>query len=188
MVPMIGIFMYLVLAIVFVGCWSVSVLLFIAARRKKWRFAQVLAGLVMVGITAFGLSLIGKIAYGYYRTCIPSLIYEDTFGEKPTSDVHFLYAHSGSFFDSAGTDLSFTADHDTFERLRNRWADMLDHSLSNQEQEMYLRQFRDRPTEQAEIYMGHGRAKSGRTFNSQITILMYEPATRLVQFRFEGID
>lgn len=183
--PIFGILIYLILAGLFAGAWCASFGIFWLARWRKWVVVQWLAAGAFVLLTVLGVSIAGLFGYGYYRSVTPRLVYEDTFREKPTADVHELRGRAGSFFDSAGIDLSFRCAPDTFARIRQRRDPALERA-SSKEIASYLHG-RQWPPE-TEFYLSappYGKAES---FAHEVTVMTFDPATGQAEFHWEGID
>jgi len=92
-------------------------LLFRFARREKWRFITWLAGIPLASISLLGAAVLALVAFEVVRATIPRCVYEDTFHERPSTDVRHIKSKTWSFADEAHVFMSFEASPETFHRI-----------------------------------------------------------------------
>lgn len=112
-----GVLFELLLLIFYIGGWAISIYLIWFGRRKKSHTRIALGTLGMGVLVLVTLFLFACVGYGYYWSHSPSCVYEDTFAEKPLSNVHFISAIRESPGDSEHIVLRFKTDHSTFLHL-----------------------------------------------------------------------
>lgn len=96
-----------------------SCVLFVMARRRKWRVRKWIFGASLIGFSlliAWGIFVTG---YEWYRWSSPAWVFEATFHQMPPSEVVLLHGRYSHFVDSAGIDLAFRSRRETFDGLRH---------------------------------------------------------------------
>lgn len=110
-------FAILFFLILFIGGWAISVFLFWFGSRKKSP-TRITLGTLGIGVMTLGtLLVLGTKGYDYYRSHSPRCVFEDTFGEKPASDVSVISGIRQNSLDSESVDIRFKTSHSTFLRL-----------------------------------------------------------------------
>ncbi|MBC8011401.1 MAG: hypothetical protein H7067_15060 [Burkholderiales bacterium] len=164
----------------------------IAKRRKrpalKWIF-----GTAFVIFAAIAGTLISVIGYGLYRSSTPTLVFEDTFHEKPPFGTKVLHGSGTGFADSAGVEVSFLTDRATFDRLRPAKLEATSLETYNSYFSSFNRSKFREPTSKTEIWwfnsspFTYQRMPEGQNFSSEVTFMTWD-ADGLVQYMWSGID
>ena len=170
----------LVLMAVYAALWVSGLILLVIGFLKKRR-AQKIVGWVFIFLA---LVMTALNYWGEYRAHSPRYVYEETFHEKPPSDVIPLFGEDTSNWAASGIELRVKADRAGFDRLLQRIQDLSEPKLQRLTLEQY-NQLGPRPSrpkemevpkEDAGIYVSYER------FGAEYVELTYAPETQVVQF------
>jgi hypothetical protein len=187
--PIYGFLLLVILAACFAAWWISALAAFLLVRWRNWPVARTVAGVALLVLTAGGLSVAGITAYEFYRSSTPRLIYEDTFGEKPTADVRDLRGGFDRFEERY--DLWFQTDRVSFERIRQKRFVELDRVSLNDYRglvgEGRIEGLSPTPTLETEIYLTHPPYGKGKHFAHESACLTFDTETGAVQFHLKAL-
>lgn len=180
---------WLIFAVAAACAWLFCLAIFVVATWKRWRIAQVLFLIPLVGMPLTGLALGVVVVFLTGRGFYAPLVYREEFHEPPTSDVRELTGYKFGIADGANCYLRFIARPESVAHLvakakfqpttegefRFRTEDhgIPPHSWSP---------FRGKPTQ---FYVSKD---FDRSFPSSTAYLSYDPATGVVHFAWEGFE
>jgi len=103
---------------IFAVVWIISLVTFLFGWWKKSRVLSWLGGVPLCGLSLIATLVLSLILFGIIRSGNPKHVFEDTFREKPSSDVTGIQSDTWYFADGGHTYLRFQASSQTFQRIR----------------------------------------------------------------------
>ena len=184
-------FCWLLFAGVFTTLWVGAFLL------SRWgaRPMSVVGGVVFVLLSLVGVYFVGRITVGLIRVSTPSVVFERSFGFKPTPDVSNIKSSYWYFADTGLIYLEFKTSPETLQRIIDRglktttaenFKSILTSGLSKSGPRWW------EPLKDASAQFFYAERKpdtmASQDFASETELLSYNPRTGLVFYCFSGID
>jgi len=189
----------LVFIVILAGAFIVlclgAYLLFQRGKKSNSRTMTFFGGCSLVMLFLVGFSLLGVILIGSFRIINPKVIFDRSFGFKPTKDVVELKSSYWYFADTGMTYLKFKASPQTVKRIVDRgliqtdqiyFRSLLNSGLAQSSPSWWA------PTTGASVKFFYIERKPAtrdqQDFASETEILSYDEKTSTVYYCFNGID
>jgi hypothetical protein len=187
------ILIWLLIAAIFGAFWLASLVVFIIGRRKKSRFMTWLGGIPLSGLTLLACLAIAVVGYGAIRSRNPRFVYQDTFHERPSSDVVAIQSDTWSFADSSHVYLRFHATENTFRRILPKDVPRVSYAEYREQMPVISGDSPPAwwiaPTEAtSEIYLLNSAFGKGKKFASETTLATYDSSKGIAEYFYIGID
>jgi hypothetical protein len=186
------IIIWLIIAAFVGSIWLACLVAFIIGKLRKSRLLMWLGGIPLVLITVLVVGVVGLVGFGIMRATNPRYVYQDTFHEKPSSDVRHLKSRVWSFADEADVFMRFEASVATFHRIlppnmeKVSYADYKKRMPGNN---LEPPPWWSPPTEATSgIYIRVPKWGHGERFASESTLISYDMANNTVMYFYLGID
>jgi hypothetical protein len=173
--------------------WLGGLVLLIIGRKRKSRFLQWVGGAPFVLITIVSVITAATFSYFLVRASVPSYVYEDTFHQKPPSDVKEIKSNTWSFADSAHVYLKFRTTYKTFKDTLPKNLARVSYSEYQEKMTVLADEstppWWNSPNERtSEIYILSTDFGKGKTFASETILMTYDAETQTAEYYYLGID
>lgn len=190
--PGIVLFIWILIATILGAVCLAVLILFLIARKKKWKILKWLSGGVVAGILILGIFAVVIVTYGLVRSSIPKYVFIDVFHNPPGDNIRALKSKVFSFADTRSIYLRFETDPATFRKLVPK--DLPKVTREEFEARQWHESVQHPPWWQPsfassdEIYFESRDFGKGKEFASEMTLMTYDSQRQIAYYRFLGID